>query len=619
MAIDIRMKQLKELLNAADLESYLKASEFDILELRLESTRSAAATMSVVYNDRTVYLHSRYDPLQEAEKLMDKYVNIEEYDHIVFYGLGLGYHIELFTRRYPHVHFSIYEPFTAILDKYLLNDPSFKVRSNMLQNIYIDDDNGGISNNFMDFIYHYKGNVLVIALPSYESAFSDKYGRFYQEYGSLFDTSSIALKTRKVFEKLWTVNVIKNFGDMLDTPNILAMNKDDFVGKPAVLVSAGPSLDDEIENLRYIKEKGLAYIFSAGSAISTLTENNILPDAAVLIDPQQNLNVIKKVIDRNISTIPLVFGTSVGYNILEAYTGPKLHFTTNKDSISPFYLRHSDKEDIKTVADGGSVAIAALDLLNKLGCSPLILVGQNLAYRDNRSYSNGIDYSGYGVNNKQSTDLKYFFSVPSVNGGKVFTSKVLNNFRMDMEELILSNNIRCVINTTKDGAKISGTEYMPLEIVIQEFLKQKVVNEYWYKAEYMPYDKLFLKSQSKGMDAEYRKLLDYDESMRRCLRRMLYIRENNYGSDYSEVFSDFLGSYKSLTMNSFFKVFIYSMNSYHCGLLANKIKRSKNELEKNAFMNKLAEDFMEFLDESFEDIQKLQPLLDIMNGKIMKL
>jgi len=37
-----------------------------------------------------------------------------------------------------------------------------------------------------------------------------------------------------------------------------------FKDKPAILVSAGPSLDYEIENLRYIKENGLAYISQSG-------------------------------------------------------------------------------------------------------------------------------------------------------------------------------------------------------------------------------------------------------------------------------------------------------------------------------------------------------------------
>ena len=57
--------------------------------------------------------------------------------------------------------------------------------------------------------------------------------------------------------------------------------------KTYFISSSGPSLED-IENIRYIKEHGLAYIFSVGSAISVLINNNIYPDAACTYDPTVN-------------------------------------------------------------------------------------------------------------------------------------------------------------------------------------------------------------------------------------------------------------------------------------------------------------------------------------------
>ncbi len=39
----------------------------------------------------------------------------------------------------------------------------------------------------------------------------------------------------------------ENFKEVLNTPNVLLEKKDQFKGKPAILVAAGPSLNEEIE------------------------------------------------------------------------------------------------------------------------------------------------------------------------------------------------------------------------------------------------------------------------------------------------------------------------------------------------------------------------------------
>lgn len=72
-----------------------------------------------------------------------------------------------------------------------------------------------------------------------------------------------------------------------------------FEGKPAIIVAAGPSLSEEFEHLKFIKENGLAYIFSVGSAINALIEHGIYPDAACTYDPKErNQNVIRIIKDR---------------------------------------------------------------------------------------------------------------------------------------------------------------------------------------------------------------------------------------------------------------------------------------------------------------------------------
>src|SRR6056297_740277 len=84
----------------------------------VEETKNNMETIKFNINDKGFYLHSRYNPENEAKVLIDKYKDeIEEDSHIIFIGIGLGYHIKEFSETYPETKISIYEPFEEILEE----------------------------------------------------------------------------------------------------------------------------------------------------------------------------------------------------------------------------------------------------------------------------------------------------------------------------------------------------------------------------------------------------------------------------------------------------------------------------------------------------------------------
>jgi hypothetical protein len=100
-------------------------------------------------------------------------------------------------------------------------------------------------------------------------------------------------------------------------------------------------------------------------------------------------------------------------------------------------------------------------------------VGQNLAYKNNQRYAGGIQYSD------QPTDLKAkeiedAIEVSDVHGGIILTNPLFNKMRIELETLIDVRKMQ-VFNTTNGGAKIAGADFIPLSIVIDEHLHQKVV------------------------------------------------------------------------------------------------------------------------------------------------
>ena len=46
----------------------------------------------------SVYIHSKYDPIAEAERFICQYSDIDRYK-LCFYEVGMGYHIEKFCRN----------------------------------------------------------------------------------------------------------------------------------------------------------------------------------------------------------------------------------------------------------------------------------------------------------------------------------------------------------------------------------------------------------------------------------------------------------------------------------------------------------------------------------------
>lgn len=78
--------------------------------LKVEETRKGDKTLSIEKDGKKTYIHSKYNPMREAEAIIEEYEDIEDDTTVVFYGTGLGYHIDLFLKKYPKTNYYIYEP-----------------------------------------------------------------------------------------------------------------------------------------------------------------------------------------------------------------------------------------------------------------------------------------------------------------------------------------------------------------------------------------------------------------------------------------------------------------------------------------------------------------------------
>lgn len=590
----------------------LKPLEDEKSELvTIEDTRKGDKTLVLNKDNKKIYFHSKYDPIREAETIVEEYRDVEEYTNIIFYGTGLGYHIELMLKKHMKNKFYIIEPIPEIMEAFLstqnLTQSTFKNCLGIsigLEDIYTDIAN---------FIDINRKKVTIVYLPSHKQQFEEQYSKFNEMFLETIKSKRNELSVNYSFQRRWIINSMKNLKCVLGSNNILLEKKNGFINKPALLISAGPSLNDEIENIRYIKDNKLAYLFSVGSSINTLIYNNIYPDVATTYDPTEiNQKVFEKVKQECISDIPLIFGSTVGFETLEGYLGKMHHMITSQDKVANYFLQTSDDAQIDIVLDAPSIAVVTLQLMANMGFNPIILVGQNLAFKDKQYYSHGIDYeegTPYDdVNNKWIED---------VYGNQVLTDSGFDRMRIQME-LYTSHMInRKVINTTKGGAKIKGTEFLELESIISNELIKPIVEENWLEGSITDYSKEYLQERldkmDKSLEDAYRWIKEYNIT----LDKLINLTNLRKFKDLDSLYHKLNISITALELNDFFTTFILQINRVQHKLLADTVKIVR--FEKDLFKKniKLLGSYKGFIEKCSIDIELIKPIYFEMKQDIL--
>lgn len=588
------------------------------LNYLVEMSKDHHKTLRFQKAQSAVYIHSKYNPLREAESIIDKLEAREIIDvnsHVVFYGVGLGYHIEAFIMRYPETSFSIYEPSFEGLRCYLSEQSLTQLPLKNLLTIQCGESPYGFNEFISAFVKNVDKRIIICELPVYQQIFSNDYSDFLLKFKNFVKGQRSAINVNYAFKKRWIINSVNNFETVLKTPNILMESNGIFKDKSVVLVSAGPSLNFEIENLRQIKNEGRAFIFSVGSAINTLIANKIEPDAMCTYDPtEKNQMVFKKINEMKITSVPLIFGSSVCFEVLEQYQGPKYHMLTSQDTASGYFLKDKQERNIDRVSDAPSIAVVTMELLAKLQVDRIVLVGQNLAFLENKNYADGIDY------HPQDKELLNPDSVieKDVLGKDVETNESYLSMKRQMEMIINQYQLR-VFNTTVGGIEIIGAPFQRLEQLMEKELTDSIVKGDEFKQiEFTNmYDDIFMHERLKRFNNEYLKYHELLADIKRCLKKINDLRKNKNIKQISAMHKKLDSLLEKMEDNEFFKNFALMMNRVEHDLLANKIQRIKQEKNELKRVDQLVEPMETFIDLLYIDKGLNQRILEVLT-KVIK-
>ncbi|MGF9976246.1 motility associated factor glycosyltransferase family protein [Viridibacillus arvi] len=235
--------------------------------------------------------------------------------------------------------------------------------------------------------------------------------------------------------------------------------KNTYTNVPAIVVSAGPSLN---KNIQYLKDaRGKSIIIAVDTILGRLIDEGIIPDFVCSIERISEVyDYFFK--DRSYpKEVTLVGPPLLDGRVFESFQGELLlPFRTEVNEYRWLQNVLNIKDEIGMLM-GISCAHVAFGIAEYLGCSPIILVGQDLAYgtKDGQTHASGTTYDNLAkkpINNKND-DI-----VEGYNGDEVKTTKTWIQFKNWFEAQISEKNLH-VINATEGGAKIYHTEQKSLK------------------------------------------------------------------------------------------------------------------------------------------------------------
>jgi hypothetical protein len=407
-----------------------------------------------------IFLHDPEAPLQEVHDTLQQNCNPSASRLHVILGLGLGYLLDQTYRTSPG-QIIVYEPDLALLKFVLENVDLAELLGS--GRVILTGSQLDLLPLVREKIYcQYQLDLLVLRGSAFLLAdeIPDLMEKLKeQELGRIQD-----FKTSHYFHYQWMQQVFENYPYFAQC-ELLDSVVGRFAGKPALVISRGPSLDRAIDSVKALADSMV--IIAVGGAIRRLWEAGITPDFAVFLDAngmQEQLHGIPQSVLDNITFIICPFTQHCTFTIPSR--GKLLFLSKNIDQYCD-WLDSVLETQHHRLDGGGTVSIIAFQTALAMQCNPVILVGQDLAFPSNQVYAGGIplqvDETGHMALPRSET----LFTAPEAmdttigqQGEILPTLKTYKSFIRHFEEMA-DENARSshpveLYNASIGGAKIEG-------------------------------------------------------------------------------------------------------------------------------------------------------------------
>ena len=386
------------------------------------------------HNGQAVHLYEGTDPLQNIQAVVGKQLSGGPVSHILTIGFGLGLlHHELLARKSEGAKVFIVEPSLRLLlevckcvdiadvlhhpDVVLMVQPDATLASRKM---------GGLINITEGA---FKGWRFVVSTPTL-ALYKDFAAQFVHVFGSVMTNQKMQINTLDLHGEMTLKNSLLNL-KQINGNSYLSSYKDQFKGKPAILIAAGPSLKKQLTMLKQVQDQYI--LIAAGQTIKTLHANGIHPHFVVAADPQ---DALQKYFDSDQFTREILLCLTVcSAEVVKRFPGHKVFFqyTPKIDQALSDTIG-----TMGTVHLGGSVANVSYSLARYFGIEDIALVGQDLAFTNGESHTDGYVNKKILAEDDMAKNNRYR-KVPGYYGDEVYTNRQMDTYR-NWFELVLEKD-----------------------------------------------------------------------------------------------------------------------------------------------------------------------------------
>lgn len=568
-----------------------KVRNADISACSYEIGVNLAGEYNIQIEGRPV--HSVTAAQEEALAFLDPSLKFSMNIVHVIYGLGLGYLFDTVCEHNEGVKI-LYEPDLTLL-KYVFDLADFS-QALAKSNVFVVSNPVEFTQIY-NSVYRFQFRTKIYCLDFYKSSYAEQISAFRKFVNDLqeqnfYNHYYLCSHLYPNFDSM-----LKNFVGKIQLP-LLDTIKNVYHGKTAVITSAGPSLYDNIEDLKKNRDK--ITIICVGTALRVLTENGIMPDFVCYTEKYYAAAQFDGIDTSNINIILEPSSAKELFSLPSKNKFLTLSFENNTNHLFAELLG----VELPYFEVKGTVAYQALFSAKLLGFKNIILLGQDLAYTGGNCYSKGSVYEHlqcikdgneyklvpknkerykeafFKLNNNISEEEKerQLFKVLSqlnanicftrgVNGDILPTSSDYKRF-IGYFEMFSQNAESQKLYNASFGAQINGFENKHLQDILKDFVVESNNSENLLSAD-ESYYRINLKKVSENLRSNRRVLVKIQD----FLKEIFKIDCETYSCEAIYEKFEIFNSVRS--QNQFLRILTYQEYTYMAWLIREHIKSTR--------------------------------------------
>jgi hypothetical protein len=444
--------------------------EFPGCRFVVRDAHNGQPTMFAVNGETEAAIHSVYDPAREASDQASGAISKGSRNYFVILGFGLGYAVDKLAEEVESEDkILVIEPHIQAFRLALSTRDLRKILSDSRIVITIGTN---VENSVAAFFQRYSlvecTGVGFVELAGRSKLPSAKfYADFLERLKGVLITTGGNLQTLMLMAWTYQKNTMASLEKIIDHPPVRTLFSA-FEKKPAIIISAGPSLQKNIGQLKEYEDK--AVLIAVDTSLRPLLAAGIEPHLVCTGDPQEaNWKHLRGTVASNAHLVaePMTYPSS-----LDHFKG-RLFIASYGDKVMSWLGKFIP--DVGYVMCWGSVATMAFDLARKMGCDPIIFVGQDLSFPGGRTYVQGTYFED---EEKQDMSVEAFekkhitYTLADIYGQPVKTNRQMFAYKEWFRTEFSRTKVR-VINCTEGGILKENCEIMPFREAASSVLAEK--------------------------------------------------------------------------------------------------------------------------------------------------